>query len=259
MKTVGDVARIFGVDQKTVKTWIYKFKGYLSSSANPSKGETRRFSQKDLMTLALVARYWEEEPDYEHIYAMLNSGGQYEEYFIRTAYLNTPLFQEPPDDLDEPRRDVVILGGRGNLDRRLSLHIAEAYKGAGDELVKMALSSDTAYELLYPIFFTYRHAIEVYLKILVPTKDDTHDLSRLIDAFRSKYKTEFAEWAKDRLNEFHKIDPTSDTFRYADSKNPLPPEEVMLSIRQLRVVVDHLCTGLKNKILDASIPPAYLS
>jgi hypothetical protein len=259
MKTVGDVARIFGVDQKIVKTWIHKFQDYLSSYTKPPKGEIRRFSQKDLMTLALVACYWEEEPDYENIYAMLNSGDQYEEQFIRTAYLNTPLFQEPSDDLDEPRRDIVILGGIVNLDRELSLHIAEAYKRAGDELIEVALSFDTAYELLYPILFTYRHAIEVYLKILVPTKDDTHDLSRLIEAFRSRYETEFAEWAKDRLNGFHAIDRTSDTFRYADSRNPLPSEAVKLSIRQLRVVVDHLCTGFKNKVLDASIPPAYLS
>jgi hypothetical protein len=258
MKTAGDVARIFRVDKKTVKTWAHKFRDYLSPTANPPKGNTHLFSQRDLMVLALVAQYWEEEPDYEHTYAMLNRGDQYAEHYVRIAYLNTPLLQEPPDDIDEPRRDTVLLGGMRSSHHALSLHIAEAYKQAGDELVQIALSSDTAYELLYPIFFTYRHAIEVYLKILVPAKDDTHDFSRLINAFKSKYETDFAEWARDRLNELHQIDPTSDAFRYADSKTPPPAAEILLNIRQLRVVVDHLCTGLKNKILDSSIPPAYL-
>src|SRR5689334_4362457 len=111
MKTAGDVARIFCVDQNTVKMWAHKFRDYLSPTANPPKGNTRLFSQRDLMILALVARYWEEEPDYENIYAMLNSGDQYADHYVRIAYLNTSLFQAPSDHADEPQRDTVVLGG----------------------------------------------------------------------------------------------------------------------------------------------------
>lgn len=259
MCTVGDVAKIFSVDQRTIKTWAYKFREYLSSAANPAKGVARSFSQHDLMVFALVAQYWEDEPDYAHIYAMLNSEEHHNDSYIRIAYLHSPLFQDIPDNLDEPVRDIVFLGGLRPAHRELNLGIAEAYKHAGDELIRIALAADAAYEFLYPIFFMYRHAIEVYLKILVPEKNDTHDFSRLTDAFQAKYKTEFAPWAKDRLDEFHRIDPKADTFRYADSRTPLPLKEFALSLRQLRVVVDHICMGLKNKILDSSIPPIYLS
>lgn len=259
MRTVGDVAKIFGVDQQIVKTWAYKFREYLSPTANPAKGVTRSFSQHDLMVLALIAQYWEDEPDYASICTMLNSEDHYNDQYIRIAFLNWPLFQDIPDNLDEPACDTVFLGGMRQAHCELSLEIAEAYKNAGDELVRIALAADAAYEFLYPVFFMYRHAIEVYLKILVPEKNNSHNFSRLTNAFRAKHKTEFAQWAKDRLDEFHMIDPIADTFRYADSRTPLPLNEFTLSIRQLRVVVDHICVGLKNKILDSSIPPAYLS
>lgn len=259
MEKVGDVAHILGVDQGTIKTWAKKFQDYLSPMANPPKGSTRLFSQADIIVLALVKQYWEEIPDYEDICTKLNSREHYSEEYVRIAYINTSLFQDIPDEFNEDDKGVVVIGGMRKTDSDLNLDIAEAYKNSGDELIRIALAYDTAYELMYPIFFTYRHAIEVYLKILVPTKDDTHDFSRLMNAFRAKYKMEFPKWAKDRLDEFHEIDPTSDTFRYANSKTPLPNDERILNLRQLRVVVDHICTGLKNLILKSSIPPAYLS
>lgn len=259
MCTTGNVAKIFGVNQQTVKTWAYKFSEYLSTTANPAKGVTRSFTQQDLMVFALVAEYWEDEPDYANIYTILNCGDHHNDRYIRIAYLNSPLFQDIPDNLDEPARDIVIVGGMRQTRHELSLEIAEAYKNAGDDLVRTALSANAVYEFRYPIFFMYRHAIEVYLKILVPEKNDTHDFARLTDAFRAKYKTEFAQWAKARLDEFYTIDPIGDTFRYADTRTPLPLNEFALSIRQLRVVVDHICMGLKSKILNSSIPPVYLS
>ena len=50
--------------------------------------------------LALVSHYWEEEPDYENIYALLNSGEHYSERYLAIAYVNTPIFQDIPDDLE---------------------------------------------------------------------------------------------------------------------------------------------------------------
>lgn len=259
MEKVGGVAHILGVDQGTVKTWAKKFEDYLNPMANPPKGGIRLFSQNDIMVLMLIKQCCEETPDYENIYTRLNNREHHSEEYVRIAYLNTSLFQDPPDESEEYNKSMVVIGGMRKTDDDLSLDIAEAYKISGDELVRIALAYDTSYELMYPIFFSYRHAIEVYLKILVPTKDDTHDFSRLMNAFRAKYKRDFPKWAKDRLDEFHNIDSTSDTFRYANSKTPLPTDERILNIRQLRVVVDHLCTGLKNLILKSSIPPTYLS
>lgn len=103
----------------------------------------------------------------------------------------------------------------------------------------------------------YRHAIEVHLKLLVPSKDNTHNLMGLVNAFKSRYHTEFSTWAQDRITEFHELDPYSDAFRYGDSSASQPESEKVVYLRQLRVIVDHLCTGLKNKCLGTDLPPAY--
>jgi hypothetical protein len=260
MMTASEVARIFEVDRDTVKKWAYKFRDYLSSKANPLKGQVRYFTQDDLMVLALVADYWENEPDYENIYAHLNCEDHHSERYVTLAYVNTPIFQDIPDDFEGGEYPALIgFGGWKQEESELSLRIADAYKMAGDQLVTTAISSHTAYELFYPIIFTYRHAIEVYLKILLfPDKyDTTHELSPLIQACENKYGKEFSKWSKDRLYEFEEIDRKSDAFRYADSKTPYPSREMIINLRQLRVVVDHLCTGMKNLALDLDIPPAY--
>lgn len=260
MMTASEVAHIFEVDRDTIKKWSYKFRDYLSSKANPPKGQVRYFTQSDLMVLALVSHYWEEKPDYENIYALLNNGEYCSDRYVAIAYVNTPIFQDIPDDLECGEYPALIaFGGMKQEERKLSFRIADAYKMAGDQLVETAISSHTAYELFYPTVFAYRHAIEVYLKILlVPDKyEKTHKLSPLIQACQTKYGKEFSQWSKARLYEFEEMDRSSDAFRYADSKTPYPRGEMIINLKQLRVVVDHLCTGMKNLALNSCIPPAY--
>lgn len=260
MITASEVAHIFEVDRDTVKAWAYKFRDYLNHKANPPKGEVRYFTQNDLMVLALVSRYWDEDPDYENIYAHLNCEDHYLDSYVATSYINTPIFQDIPDDFEGGDYPAIVgFGGWRQEESELSFRIADAYKMAGDQLVDTAISSHIAYELLYPIVFTYRHAIEMYLKILLlPDKyEKTHELSPLIRACQVKYDMKFSKWSKARLYEFEEIDRYSDTFRYADSKTPYPNREMTINLRQLRVVVDHLCTGMKNLALAQNIPPAY--
>lgn len=198
------------------------------------------------MVLALVAEHWEPEPDYENICAKLNCGESHNEKYVQLAYLNTPLFRGAEELIDA---GTIVLGGMRQQAGKANLDIAEAYKAAGDELVRVALSLDSVQELSYPILFSYRHALEVYLKLVVPQKDDTHDFTRLINALESKHLTPFAQWARDRLLEFHQMDPFSDTFRYAEGRKSLPADELTVNVRQLRVVVNRLCSGLKEEVL----------
>ena len=44
MMTASEVAHIFEVDRDTIKKWSYKFRDYLSSKANPPKGQVRYFT-----------------------------------------------------------------------------------------------------------------------------------------------------------------------------------------------------------------------
>lgn len=269
MKTAGKVARIFGVeeiDKRMIETWAYKFREFLSPS--PAKGQPRYFNQKDLMVFALVAEEYlkNESLNCENICLKLEQGEQYDDRFAKIAYAYTPLFQEHPDEdisfhpayagfspvkfLDEHKNLKML-----DYDKReLNLRIARGYRDAGDYLVELAIKTDCAYELIHPICFNYRHAIEVHLKILLlPKSYAKHPFSILVNACRERYKTEFAEWAKERLEEFDRIDPQSDAFRYADSQSPLHTEEGVIDLRQLRSVVQSLCTGL-GQLIDKHVP-----
>ena len=249
MRTVGKVARIFGVDRKTIEIWAYKFRGFISAS--PAKGATRYFTQKDLMVFALVAEEYvhNETPDYEEICLKIEQGKQYDDRYTKTAYAYTPLFQDYPDEDISCHPAYAGFSPPKSPDRDLNLRIADGYRYAGDTLVRLAIETDNAYELIYPICFNYRHAIEIYLKtLLLPKKYDGHDFSGLLNALRAKYETEFVEWAVERLTEFNQIDPGADAFRYADSRSSIHDWEGVIDLRQLRSVVDMLSTGLSDLI-----------
>jgi hypothetical protein len=269
MRTVGKVVHIFGIkeiDKRTIETWAYKFKEFISPP--PPKGQTRYFTQKDLMVFALIVEEYckNGEIDYENICLKLEQGEQYDDRFTRIAYAYTPLFQDYPDEdisyhpayagfspiksLDENKKVKISDSDK----RELNLRIASGYKYAGDSLVHLAIETDYAYELIHPICFNYRHAIEVYLKtLLLPKSYDKHDFLRLVNACKSKYKAEFAEWVVERLTEFDQIDPKADAFRYADSESLLHAQEGVIDLRQLRSVVDSLCDGL-NKLIHKHMP-----
>jgi hypothetical protein len=71
--------------------------------------------------------------------------------------------QEPPDDLDETWRHGIFLNG-GGVDEYLEL--ARSYKQSADALLNSALKSGEPRDWGYPVLFAYRHALELYLKII---------------------------------------------------------------------------------------------
>lgn len=217
---VNETARLFETDRDTVKSWAYHFREYLSSGANPPKGNPRCFSLDDLYVLAYVCGYWEENPDFENIKYGLNCDHHRDEPYRELVAAATPLFQEPPEDLDETWRHGALVGGivTGTFDR---LTLADSYKRAGDILVDSALQTWEASELIYPVLYNYRHATELYLKaVLSPAKLD-HDLKPLLDmleqSLQSEFKSEVPAWFKGVVLDFVDFDPTSTTFRYGDS------------------------------------------
>jgi hypothetical protein len=146
---VSEVARILGVDRNFVKKWAFHFKEHLTQEARPSKGTPRQFTPADLQVFAYVSTYWAEEPDFEYIEAGLNCGAHQGEPYDDILTSVTPLFQEPPEELDETwRHGSLVDGGVFDL-----FSLADSYKLAGDMLVDAALSTVEAYELIYPILY----------------------------------------------------------------------------------------------------------
>ena len=251
MRTIGDASRLIGVDRDTIKGWLKEFSEHFSESARPRSGATRLFTDDDTLTLALISEYWEDDPDLENIHAMLNNGDQQSEHYIECVRLNTPIFQEVPDNLDEPWTHGVLLS---SMYVRPMIEVARSYKYAADELVREALSFQEPHHLDYPIFFTYRHTLELYLKLVLDdpqqAKDIGHDLGRLIRAVEEKLGGKTSEWTRSRLHEFNEIDPTSDLFRYADRA----PEhrkhvEVWVDLCLLKSVMDRLCEAFESHIM----------
>jgi hypothetical protein len=214
---VSEIARLLGVDRNLVKTWAYRFKEHLSEKANPPKGSTRAFTDDDVRVMAYVFEYWEDDPDIENIEAGLNCGDHQDERYDGILASITPLFQDPPEGLDEAWRHGGLVGGWFAVD---NFELADAYKLAGDTLVKTALSEVDVHELLYPIFYSYRHALELYLKAILSPKNKRHDLQALLQRLGEYLNREHAAsipaWFNNVVLEFAEFDPESTTFRFSE-------------------------------------------
>lgn len=243
--TISEVAQHLRVDRDTVKTWTTEFSEHLSLTANPPKGKERQFGETDLRVLALVADFWEDDPDLQNIHAMLNSGDFNEDRFAEFACLRTPVFQDVPEEIDEDWRHGVLIGGMACRDLP---QVARAYKTAADELLKQALSQFEPHEIDYPIFFMYRHCIEVYLKAMLASPPRTHDLGRLILLLEQQFKTTIAPWVKERLWDFQRLDQQADLFRYA----ALPAaSELWIDFHHLKLVMDRLTEAFDEQLSKA--------
>ena len=222
---VAETARMLGVDRNLVKTWAYHFSDYLGTGAVPPKGMPRQFSAEDLQVFAYVSMYWEDEPDLESIKMGLNCEEHLEQPYNDLMASLTPLFQYPPDNLDETWTHGTLIGGMAEIGDTFAL--AESYKLAADILVDTALSTGDVFELAYPIIYNYRHATELYLKAIVvhyPKGRDGHDLLWLFQEFKRLLQTEFTQfdvtipdWFENIVLVFNDFDPGSTTFRYGGS------------------------------------------
>ncbi len=247
MATTSEIARMFAVERDTILRWTAEFADHLSSKATPPKGEPRHFSESDLRVLALVFYYWEDDPDYEQIHAMLNSGDHLSDIFIEHARLHTPIFQDIPDEIDETWQHGAIIGGMASRDRR---QVARSYKMAADELIALALTKHEPHELDFPILFLYRHTIELYLKAALanpPAHHDIGELSRLLEAEAGEH---LPDWMRHRLRDFHEIDGRSSIFRYAD---PGPPGELWIDFHQLQAVIDKLVEAFEAYLASRQV------
>ena len=254
MRKVADIARLFDVQSETVKKWCYHFGEHLSASATV-KAKTRLFDDSDLRIFAMIYYYWEDDPDYEHIHACLNSSQQDCEKFREFSLLHSSIFRnaEHCDYVgDQAWQCGILFSDDSPLFSQIA--VAQSYKAAADTLVEAIRSSHQPFNLAYPIFFTYRHSLELYLKILSQynpkTDKEAHSLDKLIKRIEERYGEKFPTWMRDRLHDFHDIDPGSTSFRYLDQNTGVitGKYEIWVDFGHLKFVMDKLCDVFENVI-----------
>lgn len=212
-RTVAKVAKILGADVSQVKDWARQFEEHLSAYANPPTGRERVFHDGDLLVLLHVQHRWKAEPDVESIKLALSRGEHREGPLVEHLYLHTPLLQEPPDDIDATWRHGVLLTGGA---RYGYLELARNYRQVAEATLRKALELDEVEEWAYPVLFAYRHALELYLKLIGEIDEVTHSLRRCLHLVETGRGSKLASPIREWILELDGIDPAGTAFRYAD-------------------------------------------
>jgi hypothetical protein len=249
-RSVSQAARMLGVDTAQVKKWAFVFKDYLSAPANPKKGQTRSFNETDILVLAYVWYYWEENPDIEAIKIGLNREEHCDQQFIEHLYLHTPLLQERPDELDETWRHGILLNG-GSINERLEL--ARNYRHVAKVLLDIALNEGEPFAWACPVLFSYRHTLELYLQIIGEISERTHSLETCVRLVESRHGMKISSPVREWILELDKIDPSGTAFRYADDNGgALPWQEHWIDFGQFKFAMDRVFDMLDRAILKVA-------
>ena len=132
-----------------------------------------------------------------------------------------PIFQEPPEHVDETWTHGAMLGGMCGYDEQ---ELAESYFAAGDALVQSVLDGKhDGRNMINPVMYVYRHAIELYLKCIVQPPVRNHNLASLLERFcqhvRERSQEPIPAWITKPISELAAYDRGSDVFRYESDRD----------------------------------------
>jgi hypothetical protein len=91
------------------------------------------------------------------------------------------IFTEPPDGHgEEDFYFGAFIGSIGIMD---GFEMARAFADAANRLLAAAEQRES-WEAISPILFCYRHALELYLKALLPKTKHSHNLGKLAQSLK---------------------------------------------------------------------------
>ena len=174
------------------------------------------------------------------------------------------IFTEPPDELGEYEFHFGTFAvGAGGMNE---FEVARAFGEAADRLLATAAERRESWEAAYPILFCYRHALELYLKALMPNQRHGHRLGDLADSLKphieSRYPADQVSWLLDRIAEFDRLDPKSTVFRYPDGAHSsykagaAPDPETWVDFRRLQRSAHKMFQGFERirlHLLDSDL------
>jgi len=231
--------RFFELKEDVLLRWISEFGEHFSHSVKAPTDPQRHFTENDLCVLMYIQEQAEDGSPSEEIHGDLCRGEHESDRNVEMALLYTPLFQDMPDEIDETWQHGVLIGGMAS---RNWLEVARSYKLAGDNLVSEALKTEEPHKLDYPIFYIYRHCLELYLKTILGGTVRGHDFGKLIEALEEKYKKPLGGWIRERLWDFHDIDKKSDMFRYPEE---IEDGELWIDFHHLLLVMNRMSAAFE--------------
>jgi hypothetical protein len=247
-RNVSLVARILGVDAQQVKRWAALFADYLSPASNPPKGTARALSDLDLLVLAYISEYWEAEPDLEAIKIGLNEGDHLNERSYELLYSNSPILQEPPEELDESWRHGVLWTGGHGQER---FELARNYRYVAEIMLAEALKREEPRDWICPVLFAYRHTLELYLKTLGSIDEHTHSLAACMKLVEKRHHAKCDPRVRGWIEELDKIDPHPGTaFRYEDDQRPRDYAEYWVDLRQFKFAMGQILQMIDMAVLQ---------
>jgi hypothetical protein len=166
-------------------------------------------------------------------------------------YLHTPIFQEPPGELDETWQHGFILNGAGV---KQYLQLGRIYRQSAETLLESALQSGEAYEWGYPVFFAYRHTLELYLKIIGEIEETTHSIKRCVYLVEKRHGKKIPPPVKGWIQELDQIDPKGTAFRYADDEQrTLIYAEHWVDLHQFKFAMGKTFELIDNAIIKLGV------
>lgn len=120
------------------------------------------------------------------------------------------------DDIDEASIHGAYIGGLAGVYEDAG--IATSYKRAAEMLLGRALADECVHEVVLPVLFLYRHALELRLKFAVRPVEPDHNLGGLARALDGLLATKrgagLPETVLKRIEEIAAFDPRADGFRF---------------------------------------------
>ena len=133
------------------------------------------------------------------------------------------------------------------------LALARDYRESADALLDSALKSGEPRDQGYPVLFAYRHALELYLKIIGDIDEHTHSLKECVRLLEKRHGERIPSPAREWIIELDEIDPAGTAFRYADEQvGTMKCEEYWLDFVQFKFAMALVFKMLDSAVLDGS-------
>lgn len=113
----------------------------------------------------------------------------------------------------------TVLVGKNDVGDHYSM--ATSFFQAATELKEIILKNSGLhiFRYEYPMFFLYRHSLELFIKSVIPSPTKGHNIEKLLHEFVNHIKTVHRVdiskgWFVQSMEDFSKIDPAGQSFRY---------------------------------------------